>query len=298
MPKIFTDTDKMKWLELYNNGKSEKWIAREVARCDPRTVKRGIDEARRKQDVVIARRELVKDALRKHQDTLFDELDKINVSLYLPAQDNVVLPWQRGGDVILRESETDISTLITIPYSEDTTVCRLLKEHLKNDQLWKVLSQWRKAHTAHLAARTTLQCKVISAIQTKTGYKMIDSNKVPQPFLYSYTTGDLFFRTILQLALHLKADFSPERDITVNTANGDVRYGGLVLGEVPGTEEKTKDKLIEAFRELKGSSEAASVAETYKTLEESITKVRQVIENIKLLGLLPGQCEICKRLGM
>jgi len=298
MPKKFTQSEKLKWLELYESGKSEKYIANEVAHCDPRTVKIGIDEVRRKQDVVIARRELVKDALRKHQDTLFDELDRMIVSLYLPAQDNVVLPWQHGGDSILKESETDISTLIKIPYSEDTAVGRLLKEHLSNDRLWKVLSRWRKAYIAHLLARTALQRKIVSVIQDETGYKMVDNNKTQQPFLYSYTTGDLFFRTVLQNALHLKADFNPEHDITVNTANGDIRYGGLVLGEVPGTEEKTKTKLIEAFHDLKDSSEGVSFAETYKTLEEAITRVRQVIENLKLLGLLPGQCEICKRLGM
>jgi hypothetical protein len=297
MPKIFSDTDKLKWLELYNEGNSEKWISIKY-KCDARTIKRGIEQARRRQDVVLARRELVKDALRKHQDTLFDELDRMSVSLYLPAQDNVVLLWQHGGDSILKESETDISTLIKIPYSEDTAVGRLLKEHLSNDRLWKVLSRWRKAYIAHLLARTALQRKIVSVIQDKTGYKMIDGKKTSQPFLYSYTTGDLFFRTILQHALNLKTEFDPEHDITVNTVNGDIRYGGLVLGEVLGDVEKTKDKLIEAFHELKGSTEAVSVAETYKALEETITKVREVIENLKLLGLLPGLCEICKRLGM
>jgi len=298
MPKKFLETDKRKWLELYESGKTEKWIARELAKCDLRTVKRGIEEARRKQDVVIARRELVKDALRKHQDGLLEELDKILSALYLPTHDYVVLPWHRGGDFILTESETDVSALATVSRSEGGVVRRLLKEHLKNDRLWKVLTQWEKTYTAHLIARTVLQRKTVAVIQEKTGCKLVEKNDVPRPFLYSYTTGDLFFRAVLQHAFGDRKSIDLESDIIANTASGDVRYHSLVLGEAPGNEEKIKINLIEAFRELKGSSEAVSVVDTYKTLEEAAMRVRQVVEQIKLLGLIPGQCEICRRLGM
>ena len=54
MPRKFLDADKRKWLELYDSGKSEKWIAKQHAKCDARTVKRGIEEARRIQDAKIA----------------------------------------------------------------------------------------------------------------------------------------------------------------------------------------------------------------------------------------------------
>jgi hypothetical protein len=298
MPKKFLDTDKRKWLELYDSGKTEKWIARELAKCDLRTVKRGIEEARRKQDVVIARRELVKDALRKHQDSLLEELDKILSAISLPTQDYVALPWHRGGDVILVESETDVSALATAERSEGGAMRRLLKEHLKNDRLWKVLAQWEKTYTAHLTARTILQRKVVVVIQEKTGCRLVERSDAPRPFLYSYTTGDLFFRAVLQHAFGNHKSIDLENDITVNTANGDIRYRNLVLGEAPGNEEKIKVNLIEAFRELKESSEAISVVDTYKTLEETAIRVRQVIEQIRLLGLIPGQCEICRRLGI
>ena len=298
MPKKFSENDKRKWLELYENGKSEKWIARELVKCDLRTVRRGIEEARRKQDVVIARRELVKDALRKHQDSLLEELDKILSALSLPTEDYVVLPWQRGGDSILTESETDVSALATVPRSEGGAVRQLLKEHLRNDRLWKVLAQWEKMYAAHLTARTILQRKTVTVIQDKTGCKLVDRNDVPGPFLYSYTTGDLFFRVTLRHAFGVQKDINLESEIAANTASGDVRYHSLVLAEAPGNEEKIRLNLIKAFRKLKRSSEAVSVVDTYKTLEEAVIRVRQVVEQIKLLGLIPGQCEICRRLGM
>lgn len=298
MPKKFSDIDKRKWLELYDGGRSETWIAKQHAKCDLRTVRRGIEEARRKQDGVVARRELLKDALRKHQDALLEELDRILLALYLPTQDYVLLPWHHGGDSILTESENDVSTLAAVPESREETVRRLLKDHLKNDRLWKVLAQWRKMYAAHLIARTVLQRKIVAVIQDKTGYRLVNSNNVPRPFLYSYTTGDLFFRAVLQHAFGAKKSIDLENDIAANTASGDVRYDGLILAEAPGNEEKIKSNLLDAFMELRGASEAVSVVDTNKALEEATMRVGQVVEQIKLLGLIPGQCEICRRLGM
>jgi hypothetical protein len=298
MPRKYLESDKRKWLELYENGKTEKWIAREVAKCDVRTVKKGVEEARMKQDGIIARRELVKDALHKHQDSLFEEIDRILLALYLPTRDYVVISWQHGGDFILKESEADVSAQAAASRSEEGTVRRLLKKHLKNDKLWKVLAQWEKTYAAHLTARTILQRKTVAVIQEKTGCRMVENSDAPRPFLYSYTTGDLFFRAVLQHAFGDRKSIDLERDITTNPANGEIRYPHLVLGEAPGNEEKTRANLIEAFRELRGSAEAVSVVDTYKTLEEAVMRVRQVVEQIKLFGFIQGQCEICRRLGM
>jgi uncharacterized protein (DUF2267 family) len=306
MPKKFSDTDKRKWLELYDSGKSETWIAKEHAKCDPRTVRRGLEEARRKQDGRVARTELLKEALRKHQDSLLEELEKILSALTIPTEDYVVLPWHRGGDFILAEAETlaekwqagNVSEPVAATRNEGVAVRRLLKEHLKNDRLWKVLAQWKKGYDAHLAARLVLQRKTVAVIQDKTGCNLVDRNDVPRPFIYSYTTGDLFFRATLRQAFATQKGMDLESDIAANTASGDVRYGSLVLAEAPGNEERIKSNLLDAFRELKGSSEAVSVVDTNKALEEAAMRVRQVVEQIKLLGLIPGQCEICRRLGM
>ena len=298
MPRKFLDTDKRKWLELYEDGKTEIQIANEPPKCDVRTVRRGIEEARRKQDARVARAELLKEALRKHQDSLLKELDEILSTLYLPTQDYVVLPWHHGGDFILTESETDVSALARVLGSGEGAMRRLLKEHLKNDRLWKVLAQWRKMHIAHLIARVVLQRRIVVVIQEKTECKLVERNDVPRPFLYSYTTSDLFFRAVLKHAFSDHKSIDLENDIITNTAGGDVRYHSSVLGEAPGNEEKIRVNLIEAFRELKGSSEVVSVVDTYKTLEEAVIRVGHVVEQIRLLGLIPGHCEICRRLGM
>ncbi len=296
MPKRFTDSDKKEWLDLYRGGKTEKSIAKDYAKCDPRTVKIGIEEARQKQDAIVARLELIKDAILKHRDTLLKELDEINSSLYLPTNDYVVIPWSQGGDYILT-TDIDITAIASAKVSGGT-IQQLLKQHLKGDKLWKVLAEWRKAYSAHLTARLALQRKMVEIIQTTTGCKLVDGNDAPTPFIYSYPTGDLFFRTILQNAFGNNKVIDIEKDIVAIPNNKDVRHLSQVLAQASGNEDNIRFKLVEAYRKSQELSEITPVIDTFTILEEATGKVRGVIEQIKLLGLVPGHCDVCRRLGM
>lgn len=300
MPKKFDDSQKKQWLEFYEQGKSEKWIANRAG-CDVRTVKNAINEARLKRDVVVARMELVKDALRKHQDGLLEELNRIMSYLEVPPKEFFVLSWYRGANSIF----SDAGEQIKVESGEESAMRRLLKEHLKNDKLWRVLRQWEKAQAAHLAAKAAFQRKTATVLQDKTSYKLIDSGVTP-PFIYSYTAGHVIYQAAIDIAFAApdeKAQESVirkmETAISVKTDTGEVMFEkGQTLGEAPGSEEATKQHLLDALKDLGKSPEVKAVVETYWGLEQITTKARQVVEDIRLLGLVPGHCEICRRLGM
>jgi hypothetical protein len=300
VPKKFDDLQKKQWLKFYEQGKPEKWIANRAG-CDVRTVRNAINEARLKQDVVAARMELVKDALRKHQDGLFEEVNRIMSYLVVPSKDFFVLSWYRGGNSIFN----DAGEQIKLESSEDSAMRRLLKEHLKNDKLWRVLRQWEKAEADHLAAKAAFQRKTATVLQDKTGYKLIDSGGTP-PFIYSDTAGRVIYKAAIDMAFAAPDERAQENvvkkmetAISVRTDTGDVIFGkGMTLGVAPGSEEATKQHLLDALKDLGKSPEVKAVVETYWALEQITTKARQVVEDIRLLGLVPGHCEICRRLGM
>ena len=300
MPRKFDDSKKKEWLELYEQGKAEKWIAHRSG-CDVRTVKKAINDARLKRDVVIARIELVKDALRKHQDSLLEEIEQIMSSLVIPPNNFAVLSWQRGGDSVFNDSDDQTK----LESGRENTMRRLLKEHLKNDKLWRVLAQWEKASANHFAARIAFQRRTVALLQEKTSYKLIDGDGAP-PFVYSYIAGPLFYKAAIDMAFatpEKRAQGSAIRNmesaVSTNEDNGDVSYENrLILAVAPGNEHKTKQNLLDAFRILAESPEVKAVVETYQALEQITTKTRQVVEGIRLLGLVTGQCEICRRLGM
>jgi hypothetical protein len=300
MPRKFDDAKKKEWIEFYDQGKSEKWIANQ-AECDIRTVRKAINEARLKQDVVVARMELVKDALRKHQDGLLEELNQIKAGLVVPQRDFAVLSWHHGKNSILDGTAEQIK----LENGEDSTMRRLLKEHLRQDKLWRVLAQWKKAKANHLAARVAFQRKTATVLQRKTSYKLIDGDGT-SPFMYSYTAGALFYKAAIDVAFAAPDQRAQksilrkmETAISVNTNNGNVLFENrLILAVAPGSEQRTKQHLLDALRDLAESPEVKAVVETNQALEQITAKAREVVEDIRLLGLVPGQCEICRRLGM
>ena len=306
MPKRFSETDRREWLELYETGKSEKWIARERAHCDPRTVRRGIEEARRRRDANMARVELVKNALRKHHDDLLGELQNILSSLTLPPVDLTVLSWHHNGDSIFtvddrtKEMNKKESTItVTEEVNIDRSAKRdLLKEHLKNDRLWKILASLKRDYDENNQARVALQHKIVNIVEKQTGYKVDDGNKLSTNFICSYTAGDLFFKSILQKALGVRRTITLEEDIYADVSRGTVQYHGSILAEVPGNEEGCKKNLLIALHELQNSEEVSQVVETHKALAESNEKAKQSVEQLLLLNFVPGQCQVCRRLGM
>jgi hypothetical protein len=300
MPKKFDNAKKKEWLELYEQGKTERWIAHRSG-CDVRTVKRAINDARLKRDVAAARIELVKDALHSHQEGLLEELDQIKASLVIPERDFAVLSWNRGRNSIF----DDAGEQIKLETGEDRTMKRLLRQHLRQDKLWKALAQWEKSRTNHLAARLALQRKTVALLEEKTGYKLVDDDGISR-FVCSYTAGYVIYKNAIDMAF-AAPDEKAQKDIikkmeaaiTVNTSKGDVVFrSGTILAVVPGSEKRIKQHLLDALTDLGKSPEGKAVEETCQALEQITTKARQVVEDIRLLGLVPGQCDICRRLGM
>ena len=139
---------------------------------------------------------------------------------------------------------------------------------------------------------------MVNLLEEETGYQLEAGGHVPPPFLYSYTTGDLFYRMTLRRAFGDRRNDEWQDEIVVDTSAGYVRHRNLILAEVPGKADECREKLLDAFRRTQMLSEVTRVVATYRELEESTFRARRAIEEIRLLGLVPGACKICRRLGM
>ncbi|MFO7772367.1 MAG: hypothetical protein R6U93_05000 [Dehalococcoidia bacterium] len=305
MARNFSSIDKTKWLQEYEGGKPEISIAGDAG-CDVRTVKKGIDEARRERDARVARIELLKDAMSKHHETLLGRLGDLSDSLQLPPWDWAVLSWHDEGESVFSERSIDIEDtqqdrVGKRPGSSDIRgekVDHMLKQHLKNDKLWRILARRERAHRSHRLARVTLQHKVADILEQETGYSLESASSVLPPYLCSYTTGDLFYRMTLRLAFGDYKNDAWQDDIVVDAGIGYVKYLNLILAEVPERADECREKLLRAFQKMRSLPEIRQVATTYQELEESTFRAKQAIEEIRLSGLVPGQCKVCRHLGM
>lgn len=288
MPKKISIIEMRGWLKSYEQGKSEADIASDAHR-DVRTIKRGIEEARRERYAHTAKAALLKEALRNHHNALAGALDRLKDDIRLPAPD-LQVPWEE--DALPISPAMDITQ-----YEERQPLLELLREHLRRDQLWEALNRWNKSFAVHMQDRIALKRKAATLLQEKTGLKLSDK-RIEGPFLYSYTALELLYKETLKKALGITVRIDLEHDIVI-APNGEVRYGaGTVLAEAPPRKEECRRGIIEAFSELWASPESGRAAATYREAETHAARARQLVEEISLLGLMPGTCRICRRLGM
>jgi hypothetical protein len=294
MPRTIEQSEKVRWLEKYEQGKSEKQIAGE-ARCDVRTVKRAIQELRLRQEAKFARVELVKDALRRHQNALLRDLDEIISRLKLPEEDASRVHWYRWEDsglAVARELRDGHRK------ARPLAAASTLRDHLKNDRLWKVIALWGRAAEEHERAQAALQIKTSDLLEEKTGLRLLSRSGTEASFLYPHTAGEVVYRTALQRAFGRKEEPELNAELVVDSKRGQVTWRGTIVAEARGREQQVRDGVLEALRELEVSPEATKVVQTYQLLKAATEKAWQTAEQVRSLGMIPGLCEICRRLGL
>lgn len=303
MPKKISPNERRQWLERYDSGESEASIAKAAYR-DVRTVKKCIAQARRERDLHGARVEILKNALKQHQERLLNTIKEVELALVMPTGDL----WRAWGQNAPSSLPRLVGAAATYEEDKGWTVALwaeskpewgLVQEHLKGDPVWTSLNAWRKVLAAYVEARINLEDKCANLLMEKTGYKLVDQPVKP-PFLYSYTSLNLIYKVVLSRALGVveqKTEF--EDMVVVDKERGAVKYGiGTILAEAPGEEERCKTNILAALEELFESEEATEVGQTHKGLEEATIKARRVVEEILLLELVPGECRVCHRLGI
>jgi hypothetical protein len=176
----------------------------------------------------------------------------------------------------------------------------LLGEHLKRTRTWTVLGQWRKAFSEHILARVMLERKAAVLLKEKTGLGLVDLPPEQGSYLMSAYAIPLLYKAALHTALGIDDGKDLEPEIMVYLENGEViyRYSNMPIAHVPGAEEECRQQIIEALSELKASAETKEVADTYAKVVELTGKTRRSVEEMTLVGLIPGQCRACRSLGL
>ena len=298
MPKKISPKQMREWLDWYDSGRSVISIAKEVNR-DTRTVKRGIEQARRERDARGVRSELLKSALRNHQDNLLEMVKGVLSALEVPAS-GLEIGGEQGEDPAPLNLSASVASFVPDKgwmvklNVEDEPHWELLQEHTKRDPMWAALHSWKEALAAHLEARLALKRKAVTLLQKKTRLRLNRSEAFHlEPFAVA-----LLYQGVLDQALGIRDWTEPEKDI-VALVRGEVSCRNSPLARVAeGAEQKCKKSILDALQGLGTSIETRNVAATQKKVQEAAAKARKAVEEITLLGLVPGQCRVCRRLGL
>jgi len=295
MPKKISIIEKREWLRLYEEGMSVASICKKANR-NVKTVKLGIEDARRERDAQLGRSEIIKDALWNHQKQLLAIVNDILSAVHVPPISfDMKLPISLFGATVMHEEmKGPVLTLVV----EDKLEWELLIEHLgKGDPLWDLLGQWKKVMIEYMQIQRELRIKAETVIEIRIGHKLTKGPTAP-PFVYS-SAAVLLHAEALHIALETPPTSSLQECITVNADSGEIMYElDRVLAKVPGEEDKYMRNILSAFIDLQTSDELERAGRTYKKVGEATTKLRRVAEEIRLLGVVPGQCRVCRRLGV
>jgi hypothetical protein len=305
MVKKYAIAEKLEWLEEYENGKPMIALAKQH-HCDTRTVKKALGDARRERDARYARSEIMKEALRNHQDILKTDLNNILRTLRSMKPDFGPLSWHQGENSIFTAAgnleelrySLEIAKRAGRPSANGITIRDLLRQHLKNDRVLKLLAEADKAYSADMANREALQRKTKYMLERKTGYKMTDANNPTRPFICSYTAGQVVYEMLLDVAIDGRDKDDFINGVTVDSQREAATYHNSILAEAPGNETRCCKGIIDGFEKLLKSEELQKIQESYRYLTRCIASAQQAAEEITLLGYIPGNCSVCQRLGM
>jgi len=304
MPKKVSILKKRDWLQAYEEGKSEASIA-SGDKFDIRTVKKGIEEARRERDTHLARADLIKESLRAHNQRLLNVIRELLPAL-IPLPTNQLIPFSEDpatdsiiivGGKVQCENWPQCKVLNIALDVESKVEWEYVQEHLKRDRFWGMLNQWKKALASYFEARMALKRELAELLKEETGYRLA-GRPVNAPCLYAYSV-DILSKSVIEWLLEPTVTLDPAKNIDIDPDNNEIRYNhGTAVAYAPGALERCRDNIIGALNELKTSPEAKSVINTYRPNADSATKARRSAEEIDMMGLVPGQCRICQRLGM
>ena len=303
MSRKISMVTKKQWLKEYDEGKSQIAIATKSKR-DVRTIKKGIEEARRERDIVFARADLLKEALRKHNADLMSLLEQLMVVLQ-PIPAGQVIPWRviDSGSLIFPGGKAEYETWpdarvwnVTLDIEAEAR-WQLLLEHLKRDPLSKALNAWKKTLSLHIEARVNIKRELAELLERKTGYQLENEPSGDRCLIFSAV--DHLFHYLLMGLPHPVDIARMVNNIAADSDTGQVKYGeGTTLAFAPGEEEDCKNSIISALKELPKTEAMSTLLTTCEIHRRSSDKASKAVEEIRMMGLIPGQCRICRRLGM
>ena len=286
------------WLESRENGTSEVELARTKGR-DIRTIRASLQKAMDERRFNLAQIELLRNALKAHQEQLMGAVDWLQQNDDLPPRD-LDIPWPVGSGEINSSSE------------EPPLEVALLREHLPKDQLWIRLDRWQKARKDYIDSLANVKQIAAEMLMQRTGGVFVDERfnpieGAPTSVVNSENTVKLVESNLLELAYKRSIDSifqkiphsneNLEKSIKIDKHSGEARLGqGNTLAICPGKESVCKASIVSVLIELPVTPAANRIKTSWEELVAAKKELDETLKEIKLGILITGQCRICKRL--
>lgn len=323
MPKTVPNVTRRQWLELYDGGVSYAKIAKKENK-DIKTVRAGIEAARREQWVNLAQAEMYKHALYKHQTLLVEAISDLLSALVVPDPETraEIRGAISGGTV----SYTPEEGLVIALDVESKPEWALLREHLKRHKLWKALTTWKEGLLIYLRCLDELRKELVNIVDGYTqlpGFTRVKRGDVMVgPSIYKKTLEEILYQIGISRARDTNQNLELEKNIIVDGEN--VLFRSKKIAKTIGDPEDCRLKILDfltgfnSFRkgnpEPEGKTSSGDLTtkqdivlfqnkvnrinSSYASLKKSTEEVTAIAQEIILLGIITGNCHVCSKLGV
>lgn len=301
MPRTYSDSEKKNWLAKLAQGKSIKQVAKEY-KVDERTVKRSANELYSRNAAQEALTQLYQEAIRDHMNNLKAALDSIINELRLPDPHQTEIAWSDMNESgIVSNSKKDSGELRDL--DDALSNSNLLTEHLRNGKAWRKFLDWKRNLEKYRIACGNLQSTIIETLYDTTGftvYTVFNRNNTTSPFLDAEVAGALMYRCIIQHLLH-EESAQLEKEVVIEEERGAIMHRGIpLISGLKNSQECIRcwNNILKSLEILKVSQEAQQLLEMFERLWKILPEVRNELRAVRLMGVVPGRCRICRQFSL
>ena len=288
------------WLEEVESGTAISAVAMRTGR-NFNTIKSAVLKAEEERERSRARSDLYRKAIFDHNQDMLEVLGMLE-GLIGVRPDELFTPIDffpdvgtYYGDPVIRISRGELGFDWSPWDAQTVRKYGLLQEHLKAEgTLLQNLQTWQRQFEEYAESCRGFGKRVGEQVRERTGLEFVPSDGQQGGMFKEY----LFWlcRRAIEAASD-EGDETPERQL-VFTGN-ELRYGGSALTRTDSNDDLQRsaqafEALLEQYND---DAQAKGISNQRDGLGRNAEKLKAIIGDLLLLGLVTGRCRVCNRLG-
>jgi hypothetical protein len=287
-------------LEDYQQGAGVKELATRTGR-NPQTINKQIRLALEEREQLLARVELFRQVITKHNADLLGAIGRMRDVLDVPPDERLtpvaLFPFSGYGYTGLSIVRQDREVQIHLPTGDEDQqrLVELVREHLSSQrQLWKDWDAWRGRMVDYARACVALGRDVGIRAADRLALPLVATGGSDEGIHEQYVTW--LCRLAIEAALGKQVSAA---DPTLRIEGESLRYGGSTLATSPEKArlEKAQTFFRKQLQTLPGDTRIQKIAQEKAALEQERGVLRRRLGDLLLMGLVPGQCSACKHIN-
>lgn len=302
--RIYPD-ERRRWLEQYEGGKSLSAVAKETGR-NIRTITTHVQRASEERERAMARTDLYRQAVTKHNGDLLMALAGVRESLVVPHPELLTVlahfPWNKTAmlPAVLAFRDGDLRVVV-VPGDEDhVRLLELAREHLRGDkELWRGLDEWQGVLKEYADMCFELGRRVGTEASEKLSVELTSRERGATGVEEGLHEG--FVSWPCRLCIEATpGKVTGDQIDKLQVSDSQLRYGGDVIATLASPENLSAARKY--FRELVTTlpqdQSVKRISEQKKRLDTDARRLKRLIGDVLLIGLVSGRCSVCRRVGL